>query len=181
MRWKATIVITIIGFLLSAIFSLLLFNDEILRSRSPGIIQAMITLLFPPDDLYGPLAIESIELVDTETNRLAYQHKYPGRHEIGILLGGEDARHTFEVGTNIVLHAKIECEAGGVEYSRVIDEGSPFIGRYGSGYTLDVYNVPDDLPLDARVICEITITGLNTDFVRRQGVHRVFVEKFSDL
>lgn len=182
--WKKMIIsiFSIAGLLLALSIVIWIFNNAILRSNSPAALKTIVQLIVPPEDLYEPLMTGSINIKDdVATKSFSYNHKYMGSHEIVIYFDNPDVS-LFLNSPELKLIASIECRVGdNLYYSRTVESGSHFIGRRGSGYSLYVYEVPQDLPLDKTINCVLSLSEMDAEFFKKYGPSRVYVKKISDV
>jgi hypothetical protein len=177
-----TSIFFIVGFLLVLLVVIWTFNSTILRSNSPAVLKTIVQLIAPPDNLYEPLSEEFIDIKrGVSTKRISYDHRYMGSHEIGIYFDNPD-ESLFLKNPELKLSASIECRVGTDIYlSRIVESGSHFIGKRGSGYSLITYKVPQDMPSDKTINCTLALAGLNADFFNKYGPARIYVKKISDV
>ena len=180
---KRTIrILSILGLLLALPISIWLLNGVILRSNSPAALKTVVQLLVPPKDLYKPLVAKSIDFEEGTTLKIpSYHHEYVGNHELGIFFDNPDAL-TFQTNSKLRLIANLECSVEGkLRYSRIIESGNLFFGSQGSGYGLNTYVVPRDLPLDETISCMLTVSGMDIELIKKYGPIRIYVKKVSDV
>ncbi len=144
---------------LLVVLSVVFLNKQILRSSSPGFIQLIVKLFYLPDDYYYPLV--ETELVVSKgkgsNTVLSFANSYNGKYGVEVVF------HNFEAelywnNKRINISGSIECKHDDkLVYSKRITQGSAFLGRFDSGYLVDYYSVPKDIPIDIKLACQFYI------------------------
>jgi len=183
MRRITITIIAVSGVILILLASAALFNKTILRSNVPVWVKSVVILLFPPNNIYDPLVVETLDISDghAKTN-VAINNRYMGSHEIGLLFSKFDPALLYQRKYELHLLANITCYVGDeLHYSQSLNMGDPFLGKIGSGFSLATYVVPKDLPLDQSINCVFSVSNLNKEFVEKYGPVKLYIKKISDL
>jgi len=113
-----------------------------------------------PSDFYTPLDEVPLQVGSL---KLEFICKYRGRHEIQIR--GIDSMLLWEsnVGMNIV----IRNDNGRILYKKATANSQVLGGTNAMyNYCYGIFNVPDDVPLETKIIAEITCYGEVTELLR---------------
>ncbi len=176
-KWIASFVI-IIGILVGA---LSVFNTYILRSEVPTAVKTLTQLMFPPNDLYNKLAETSLDSNKLDKINISLSHKYSGRYQIGLLFSNFDSGLYWNK-KRLDMEIDATCFLGNnILLKRRMTDAYPFLSKEGGGYALDVYSVPNDLPLDELVTCELIFLKFKNTLFDKLGNTKLYVQKFSDL
>jgi len=142
--------------------------------------------IYPPKDLYDFLINESLDISEKGlTKRFEFQHKYPGRHNIGILLANfSDDLYFKPLPQRYILKLKMEVSfysQGTLIMSRMVEnQYDPFLGRRGNGLSFITYKAPQDLPMDKLIVCEVKILEPDGQLYTTYGPTRFYISKMSD-
>ncbi len=111
-------------------------------------------LLFPPKDLYAPLASMPIKK-EVRKYEFIVQHKYPGAHEVRISIPRQNGMESLLNDLTVTL----DIEQEGKSLMKRSGSGEAFWGikRQGAGFCR--YNFPTDLSSRGNVICKVAIAG----------------------
>lgn len=139
--------------------------------------------LFPPDDLYAPLVISPLNTPkDISNYSVTFKNKYTGRHIIGLIVDNPPPiGESYEI-DNLALAIAVS-QNGKVLIEQTTDESVyPFWGHSGqySGLALVNYKVPDELPRNQELQCEIIIENSRAAFMQKYDNIRLFIAKISD-
>jgi hypothetical protein len=137
-----------------------------------------LSLLFPADDLYVPLAEERL-LPDKSVYTLHVTHKYVGNHATLISVPSSarprlTAERRLKVYTSFFRGRKIMAESEGTA------GGSPLVGSREYGFSYARYRVPQDVPVAERLRVEITVRGDLESFLKEHSGAKLVVRKESD-
>ena len=165
-----------------SILSLWLFNSGILRTNSPAFMKSLAQIFFPPEDLYEVLLSEPVDLsIIPLENQTTFSHKYHGAYEVGLIFSAFSSNDYFS-NSLLSVTSKIECRLGDeIIYSSSSYEGEPFLGRYGNGFSLLSYEVPENLSLDKSIGCSISILQVDAKAVVDYGSAKVVVRRSSSI
>jgi len=134
-------------------------------------------MFFPADDLYNPLAEESLS-PEKNTYNFNLSHKYLGNHAVFIEVPS-DVRPEFviERGLNLMVQMK---EGDKVLFSGNSDRGSPYSGKSKYGFYYIGYKVPENVPVSKDIAIEINIEKDIRTFLKNHENAKVIVRKKSD-
>jgi hypothetical protein len=137
----------------------------------------LLSLVWPPDDLYTPLAEE--QLVSAKrTYFMHFAHKYVGNHGIEIVMPA-----AAPVGTQGQIQLSISAKffhANKIVFQSDGKDCWPFWGINSHGFGFVRYTVPSDLPVREPLDAEITVQGDIELFLRETGVAMIQLVKMSD-
>jgi hypothetical protein len=136
----------------------------------------ILSLVFPPEDLYDPLATK--ELVNGKKEyTLSFTHKYVGHHAVEISVPGKVPFGQIEPELQVSLEV---FEGDTLLYKNGSVKGSGFWGRDDHGLHFAWYNVPEDLPVSKSLTAKITISGDLSGFLNERKGTTLSVTKVSD-
>lgn len=157
-------------------FGIYLARTPIQQGKFLADIGPLLSLIFPPDDLYKALAEEKLSQAKS-IYVLNISHKYVGNHGISIIVpssSGPDFKNKepLKVTTRFFKGGKITLESN--------QSGSQFWGNNEYGFDYSSYTVPRDLPVSEPLRVEVTIHGDIDAFLKQNKAARVAVKKMSD-
>jgi len=157
-------------------FAVIALSVSYLRKTSTS-----FNFFFSPKDLYSELAISDFDFSGTQSERnLDFIHKYPGNHQISILVENP-AEITEPYVTDFIVRIAIYNKTEKLLERISSDSNRMFWGgATNSGFSLLHYKVPDDLPIGVELRANIVITEPDLDFESRYGKQRIRISKFSD-
>ena len=136
----------------------------------------ILSLIFPPEDLYVPLAVK--ELAEgTIGYTLDFDHKYVGHHAVEISVPGNAPFAKIEPELQVLLEV---FEGNKLLYRNGPVKGSGFWGRDDHGLLFTRYNVPEDLPVSGPLTARITISGDLSGFLVGRNGATLGITKMSD-
>ena len=170
--------------LVGALGALFIFNDQILRSNAPGLIKLVVTSLFPPKDIYALIVREGFD-IGRAGNRSSFTWtpKYRGRYSLGVLLERLDADGLYGLtGYDSALRVRLTCRRmGNVSLNAISEQRlSPFISKYGTGFSFLTINVPENVPLDGELSCVVEVLAPDSNLGGKFGPVWIYVQKLSD-
>jgi hypothetical protein len=139
----------------------------------------LLSLVFPPPDLYEPLAEETL-FPDKMVYFLKVSHKYVGRHGISITIpssipiGSDAGGNSIEISSRFFSGAKIMLERPKEIATR------QFWGNDRYGFHFNDYVVPAEVPTSEHLLVEVTVHGDLEKFLDQNKRASVSVSKFSD-
>ena len=136
----------------------------------------VLSLIFPPEDLYDPLATTGLVSGKNEYT-LRFTHKYVGHHTVEISVPGKSRIGKMEPELQISLEV---FDGDTLLYSDGPGKGSGFWGRNDHGLRFSRYNVPGDLPVSRPLTARITISGDLTGFLEGRKGATIGLTKVSD-
>lgn len=137
----------------------------------------ILSLVFPADDLYNPLAEESLS-PEKNTYNFNLSHKYLGNHAVFIEVPSEvRPKFVIERGLNLTVQMK---DGDKVLFSGTCDRGSPYSGKSKYGFYYVGYKVPEDVPVSKDIAIEINIKKDIKIFLKNHENAKVIVRKKSD-
>jgi hypothetical protein len=136
----------------------------------------ILSLVFPAEDLYIPLA--TTELVSGKNEyTLRFTHKYVGHHAVEISVPGKAPFGKLEPELQISLEV---LEGDTLLYNDGPRKGSGFWGRDDHGLHFTWYRVPEDLPVARSLEARVTISGDLKGFLRDREGTTLSITKVSD-
>jgi len=157
-------------------FGIYLARTPIQQGKFLADFGPLLSLIFPPDDLYKALAEEKLSPAKT-IYVFNISHKYVGNHGISIIVpssSGPDFnnKEPLKVTTRFLRGGKIVLESK--------ESGSQFWGNDTYGFDYSYYTVPKDLPVSEPLTVEVTIHGDIDAFLKENKAAKVAVKKMSD-
>ena len=136
----------------------------------------ILSLVFPPEDLYVPLAVKELAEGRTEYT-LDFGHKYVGYHAVEISVPGNAPFGKIEPELQVFLEV---FEGDKLLYRDGPVKGSGYWGRNDHGLHFTRYSVTEDLPVSRPLTGKVTISGdLNRFLEGREGA-TIGITKVSD-
>jgi hypothetical protein len=136
----------------------------------------ILSLVFPAEDLYVPLALVRLEPGKVEYS-LDFTHKYVGYHGVEISIPGKSKIGKMEPELRISLKV---FEGQALLYSDEPDKGYGFWGKEDHGLHFARYRVPEDLPVSKPLRAKITISGDLSGFLEGREGTVLSITKMSD-
>ena len=137
----------------------------------------LLCWVFPPEDLYDPLAEETLS-PDKVTYIFNISHKYVGRHAVFIEIPTKKQPGRV-VENNLRLSTEIS-DGNNDPFVGSSERGSPYFGRDKYGYYYVGYKVPENVPVAKEATVQIEIgKGIN-DFLKRHKTAKIVIRKMSD-
>ncbi len=136
----------------------------------------ILSLIFPPEDLYVPLVVKELEDELTEYT-LDFGHKYVGHHAVEISVPGKAPFGKIEPELQVVLEV---LEGDKLLYRDGPVKGSGYWGRNDHGLHFSRYGVPKDLPVSRPLTARITVSGNLDVFLKGREGATIGITKVSD-
>lgn len=140
-------------------------------------------LVSPPDDLYTPLAVGTIDIDKPGSEHsISFENKYSGTHMVALVVNnpppvGQD----YEIGPLEL--SLVVSKNGNILMEKTVDQHFyPFWG-HGKGYSgmaLLNYEVPGDLPKNEILNFRITVLEGNAALTKKYENIRFLIGKISD-
>lgn len=176
--------ILIIVVLSSLLFYFLasILRAPVLEGKALGFLRPYYIQYFRPLDLYEPLAEFDIDPSSHETiYRFTITHRYVGAYSIGITIDKEFPFNTenLDWGSRFSLHCTQDRDT---LLSTIIgSDPTPFIGPSNKGFSLFLYQVPEQIPREVPVTCQFKAVEGGEEFRQLFGKATLFVRMWSDL
>jgi len=175
----------LLGLPIAIIFIPILFGLGIYAFRTPiqqgkfiPQLGPFLSLLFPAEDLYTPLAEHPIS-INKNHYTLNVSHKYFGNHALFIEVYSYP-HSNFEIEKSINVKLEIsESDTKLLEGSS--NRGSPFRGRDGYGFFYIGYRVPSDSPTLKNLTAKIVVDRDFNGFIKKYKTAKFVIRKKSDL
>ena len=175
---KTFLVIVFVLILVLAGFRI--FNETILRSNIPKYIRTIIVLFFPPKDYYDYIVYKNINDKMYRTDfYVGIEHKYRGKYSFNLFFIKKNKINIMPNDVSFIGYVK--CYV--VERLVLSDEFrfiSTYIRKDGTGITLLLYDVPEDLPFNEKVKCNISIGNFGNNQAESDDIMLV-VKKESEI
>ena len=136
----------------------------------------ILSLVFPPADLYVPLAAKELAGGQTEYT-LDFGHKYVGYHAVEISVPGNAPFGKIEPELQVLLEV---LDGDKPLYRDGPVKGSGFWGRDDYGLHFSRYGVPNDLPVSRPLTARITVSGNLDAFLNGREGATIGITKVSD-
>ena len=136
----------------------------------------ILSLVFPPEDLYVPLAAKELAEGRTEYT-LDFGHKYVGYHAVEISIPGNAPFGKIEPELQVLLEV---FDGDKLLYRDGPVKGSGFWGRSDHGLHFKRYNVTEDLPVSKHLTARITVSGNLDAFLKGREGATIGITKVSD-
>lgn len=187
-KWKVLIASLAIVVLvpLMVLFCAIAFNSSILRNDLfPKKLRGLIELFVPPKDLYSRLVEEEIDISTKGAQKsFKFKNKYFRTHSVGLMSRGFNADWYFRWREDRITPLRLEVSFfvdGKKLLSKVVGEDcSPFIGRKNGGFSLMLYDCPEDLPIDQLITCEVRVIQPDEAMYQTYGPIECYIQKRSD-
>ena len=165
---------------LAALPVIVLGGISLLIALNYSKFEPLVNLVYPPDDLYTPLA--SVPLSETSTvYSLEFQNKYFGNHRIAIEVPFDRTIEEALEKVRLEVQYKVFDKSQRLLYEQADTTGSPYWGRDRQGFSYCHYKVPEDLPRSIPLRMEIALTGDVASFLQENKGARLLITKASDL
>ena len=136
----------------------------------------ILSLIFPPEDLYVPLAVKELAEGQTEYT-LDFGHKYVGHHAVEISVHGKAPFGKIEPELQVLLEV---LEGDKLLYRDGPVKGSGFWGRNDHGLHFTRYSVTEDLPVSRPLTARIAVSGNLDAFLKGREGATIGITKVSD-
>jgi hypothetical protein len=158
------------------VVGLYVFRTPIQQGKVMAELGPILSLVFPAEDLYIPLA--TTELVSGKNEyTLRFTHKYVGHHAVEISIPGKVPFGKLEPELQVSLEV---LEGDTLLYRDGPVKGSGFWGRNDHGLHFSWYGVPEDLPVARSLTARITMSGDLNGFLREREGTTLNITKVSD-
>jgi hypothetical protein len=158
------------------VLGLYLLRGPIQQGRILSGIGPLLSLAFPADDLYTPLATVEIRS-DKVTYAMDFTHKYVGRHALKVSIPGrfkiEKLDNDLQVSLRIFDDLTLLHEEGP-------EAGGQFWGKDHYGLYFTQYQVPQDAPVGRPLMAKIHIMGDLKRFLEGRDLATISISKMSD-
>jgi hypothetical protein len=155
---------------------LYIFRTPIQQGKFLADMGPLLSLVFPADNLYLPLATIEVKSEQKEYE-IEFSHKYVGRHAVEISSpkgsGYERDQQNFRVILEVFQGGKVVYRAGP-------SRGSRFWGKDDYGLHFTTYRVPKDLPVRTELTAKVIITGDLDAYLSKHGEAFLSMTKMSD-
>jgi hypothetical protein len=136
----------------------------------------ILSLVFPAEDLYIPLAATEL-LSGKKEYVLKFAHMYVGHHAVEISVPGKAPIGKLEPELQVLM----EVSSGdSLLYREGPGRGYGFWGKDDYGLSFVRYDVPGDLPVAGPLTARITISGDLDGFIKSRKGARLQMTKVSD-
>ncbi len=136
----------------------------------------ILSLVFPPEDLYVPLAAKELAEGQTEYT-LYFGHKYVGYHAVEISVPGNAPFGKIEPELQVLMEV---FDGEKLLYTNGPVKGWGFWGKEDHGMHFSRYGVPKDLPVSRALRARITISGGVDEFLKGREGATIGITKVSD-
>ena len=153
----------------------------ILEGKILDSLRPFYVLLFPPDDLYQPVARFIFDPKDERTiHTFIFTHRYVGAYSAGLFIEKNIEYHEKQI---FPARFELRCTSGSTTFmaEELGAEASPFLGLSGNGFDLVWYQVPRSLPQGAETKCQLRVLDGGAKLSARFGKIEFYVQKQSDL
>jgi len=136
----------------------------------------------PPKDYFDYLVNESLDISQIGTKKFEFRNKYKGKHSVKIVLENFPDDLYFSKNNQIVWKLKFKIDfyvKDSLVFSSTKNLMEPFVGK-DSGYFILIYECPKDLPINQKIICNVTIIEPDYIFTNKYGPVRFCINKMSD-
>jgi hypothetical protein len=137
----------------------------------------LFNMLFPPQDLFQPLAKKEVDITRPGTKvQLEFTPKYPGNHELDLEV---EKLEEGSLNGKFVMSVVITNEKSEQMHGKIKPYGS-YWGADSKGFPLLSFNVPEDISIGKTGHVEVTIATPDVEFARYHGATHLVVRKGSD-
>jgi hypothetical protein len=176
--WRSLVTVPVAFYALPVlvVLSFYLVRTPIQQGKFLAELGPILSLMFPPEDLYIPLAVKELtggKIVYT----FEFDHKYVGHHGVEISVPGSTPFDNIEPDLQVILEV---FEGDTLFYRDGPMKGSGFWGRNDHGLHFVRYGVPEDLPVSRQLTAKITISGDLDEFLKDRGGTTLRITKVSD-
>lgn len=141
----------------------------------------LVQLFCPPKDLFDLVVDKEIDVTNLNNPQsFKFKIKYIGPYTGGILLekfSDDLYRKKYELQLRIKLDFYNDNK---LLISKETSNYSPFYGRRGDGLMLFEFKSPEDIPIDAEIICKSTILATDEYLSQQYGSMRLYIQKESE-
>jgi len=153
-----------------------LLRTPIQQGRFLAEFGPVLSLVFPPEDLYIPLA--SVALAPgKEEYSVDFIHKYVGYHAVEISIPGKSKTGKIEPELRVLIKV---FDGDKLLYEGAMRPGYRFWGKGDHGLHFSRYRVPEDLPVSKFLKAEIQVQGDLKAFLEGREKATIGITKVSD-
>lgn len=176
--WRALVTVPVAFYSLPVlvVVGFYLLRTPIQQGKFLAQLGPALSLIFPPEDLYDPLATTGLVSEKNEYT-LRFTHKYVGHHSVEIAVPGKASIGKLEPELQVSLEV---FDGDTLLYRDGPIKGSGFWGRDSHGLLFTWYGVPEDLPVARVLTGRITISGDLTGFLEGREGTTIGFTKVSD-
>jgi hypothetical protein len=161
-------VLVVIGFYL--------LRTPIQQGRFLAQLGPILSLVFPPEDLYVPLASISLELDKVEYS-VDFTHKYVGYHAVEISIPGKSKIGKIDPELRVFIKVFLGDK---LVYEGDTGPGYGFWGKEDYGLHFSRYGVPKELPVSRSLRAEFHVQGDLNAFLEGREKATIGITKVSD-
>lgn len=136
---------------------------------------SVLNLLFPPDDLWTPLASTPVQK-GVRDYEFTISRKYPGNHVVQISTPRQKGLEPISAELTVTL----EIEQEGKIWMKKVGIGSSFWEIERQGVEFCRYSFPQDISSREKVVCRVLVEGDSDLLLDRYGDVAVAIVKGSD-
>ena len=176
--WRALITVPVAFYSLPVlvVVGFYLLRTPIQQGKFLAQLGPVLSLVFPPEDLYVPLA--SVGLVPGKVEySVDFTHKYVGYHAVEISIPGKSKIGKIEPELRVLIWV---FDGDKLLYEGEVGPGYGFWGKEDYGLHFSRYGVPEDLPVSRPLKARITISGDLSRFLDGRKGATLGVTKVSD-
>lgn len=145
----------------------------------------LLLTLLPPADLYSHVVINTITLQEKlACPPFILKHKYVGTYLIGLYIENPPPD---PYGTAIETNAKLRLSINDGQHEIFEKTFTRWANRFGepgdneAGVILGHYKVPEDIPLNDKVVSTISVESIDSSFEAKFGKAKFFIRRTPDL
>ena len=139
-------------------------------------------LFCPPEDLFALIINSEIDITNQgNIRKFQFISQYVGPYTGGLLFPNQ-SRDWFSSNLNVDLRMQIDFYRAGelLASKKTTSDYDPFYSNSGDGLMLFDINVPEEIPVDETLLCEVKILVADTVLARKFGSTRFYIKKLSE-
>jgi hypothetical protein len=176
------IVLNFIFFVTLVIGILYLIRIPVLKGKLCAPLRPWYLLIFPPEDLYAFLAETTI--IPDESNkvyRFEFSAKYIGTYQIGFITAERIPLPSYDSSYfALSLHVQFKVGDKILLSPFTTKMQSSWWGREETGFILHIFRIPEDVPLDEIIQCEIQIASTSYGYFTLGKEIKIYIKKHTE-
>ena len=176
------VLIVLILVLFIPVLLISLLKVPISRAETLKPLRLLVQLFCPPKDLFEFVMDRNIDIAKMDDiQTFEFKIKYVGPYSIGILLDNF-SKDLYRKKYELKLRLKLDFYSDGalLTSKETTDDYTPFFGKRGNGFILSDFISPEEIPLDKKITCKLTIIAPDRELYSKYAPIKLYIQKMSE-
>ena len=169
--------LTVVIIIVMIVVALRLLREPVLRGDIFAGLRPLYLGFFPPPGLYDRTQMGSLDLSRPGILEFEYTPSYIGEYQIGVLVDRkiEMPKDTYDFGMSAMITAQSKY---GSQWARDVGRNPlPWWGTSSNGFTLAIFNAPEDIPEKQTSQFRFEVSKGSPSFAREYGIATIYIAK----